>query len=115
MLKRERQKFTKKDAQTIVEYSIMIGLVVLIMFAMNPMIKRVTQTMIRTVSDQIGSQQNAEQLFNAGGFTMGTNIATSAIQDKTIREFLGTTNYIYSDAVFTGQSVLSNLGFQEDQ
>jgi len=68
------QEFTKHNcrrnqkAQIFLEYLLVIGAVVMIMFAMSMLIKRGTQGMIKVVADQIGDQINAEQNFDDGGF-----------------------------------------------
>jgi hypothetical protein len=108
-----RQRFKNdQKAQSILEYTIVIGAIVLIMFAMSAMIKRGTQGMIKVVADQLGNQQNSDQPFETGGAHLENSYAsTRAITDKTRSEFLGDIDYIYQDSVFTRENTTISLGF----
>ena len=56
-----------RKGQSILEYTIVLGVIVIVMSAMGPMIKRGTQSLIKVVADQVGAQQNAEQKFDESG------------------------------------------------
>ena len=89
-----------KSAQTLLEYSIILGVIVVIFITLNTMIKRSVQGMIKTAADQIGTQENAEQEFNSQvGFLQGSYLKVDAITNKKVREGRdpGLTDYYYDD------------------
>ena len=43
-----------RKGQSILEYTIVLGVIVIVMSAMGPMIKRGTQSLIKVVADQVG-------------------------------------------------------------
>jgi uncharacterized protein (UPF0333 family) len=96
------------------EYTIVIGVIVLIIMAMGPMIKRVTQAMIKVVADQVGNQEASEQTFDEDGHMDNAYISTRASADKIRTEISSVTNYIYADNTVTNSRQLTNLGFTEE-
>jgi uncharacterized protein (UPF0333 family) len=102
------------NAQSLLEYVIVVGAVVLIMFAMGPMLKRGTQSLIKIVADQIGSQRNADQSFDEGGHMESMYFTTRGSQDKETVDLLGNITYIYDDVIMTTTSTVTNLGFTEE-
>ena len=50
-----------KSGQTIVEYTFLIGIVIAIVVAMSPMVKRSSQAMVKVVADEVGLQRESEQ------------------------------------------------------
>ena len=114
MLKRNAK--TDQNAQTIIEYSIVLSLVVVIIFSMTPVVKRSTQGMIKFVADLVGVQQNGDQLFGANtGELEESYIATRTRLDTVRRELVGTINYVYGDVTLTSSNALINLGFTETE
>ena len=105
--------FTNKKAQSILEYTILLGAIVAIMFAMGPMLKRGTQSLIKVVADQVGIQQNAEQKFDKTGHLESSYTATRSSTDKQTQDFVGTTIYSFNDVADTTSNALINLGFTE--
>ena len=59
-----RSEKSNNQAQIFLEYTIISGIVIMILLSMNTMIKRGIQGMVKSVADQIGLQINAEQNFN---------------------------------------------------
>ena len=100
--------------QILLEYIIVIGIVVLVLFAMSTMIKRGTQGMIKVVADQIGNQVNAEQDFENSGYLSSSYSSTRAETLKTKTDFLGNITYSFGDLVATNSEVVINLGFTEN-
>src|SRR3989338_416546 len=100
-----------KKGQSILEYTVLLGVIVLVMFGMGPMLKRGVQSLIKFVADQVGVQQNAEQKFDESGHLESTYISTRSTTDKRTR---GTANYMFSDSVETTSDALINLGFTEE-
>ena len=107
--------FSLKKGQTILEYTILLGVIVLIMFAMGPMIKRGTQSLIKVVADQVGTQQNAEQSFDDRGHLESSYTSARGSADKQTMDLLGTTTYVFDDTTDTASNALINLGFTEEQ
>ncbi len=105
---------TNQHAQSLLEYVIVVGAVVLILFAMGPMLKRGTQSLIRIVADQIGTQRNADQRFDERGYMESMYVTTRTSQDKQMVEWLGNITYIYDDVTTTTTSTVTNLGFTEE-
>ena len=105
-------------AQSLIEYSIVIGIISVILVAMTPFLKRPYQGMIKTVADQIGIQKAADQGFNQqerGGYLKESYIQTSAVSDKTTNHIIGNTIYIYGGSTRTESSTVSDLGFTNTQ
>ncbi len=111
MFKRKKQR-----AQTILEYTIVIGLIVVIMIAMGPYLQRTIQGSIRLTADQIGFQENADQDFSVG-YLERSFATTRTVSNKTTNEGQhgerGTTEYLYDDATNTTSNAQVNLGFIE--
>ncbi len=96
------------------EYTLILGILALVMFGMGPMFKRGIQSLIKLVADQVGVQRNAEQKFDESGHMESTYISTRSTTRKRTRDVLGTTNYIFSDEAETISNALINLGFTEE-
>ncbi len=104
---------SKNKGQALVEFTIVLGLVVAVIFAVSPMIRRTLQSMIKTTADQIGVQQDAEQVAYEDindGFFIGSNVITDVSSDKTEDDVLGVITYGYDDAITTNSIAEINLG-----
>ncbi len=112
MLRRRVSK--EKKAQTIIEYTMILGVIAMILFAMNTMVKRGIQGMIKVVADQVGNQESAEQRFDDTGHMETSSAHIRADLDKVTGEFGGVTTYIYGDVTETGSTTVTNLGFTEE-
>lgn len=111
-----RRPSSGEKAQIFLEYTIVIGVIILAMFAMSKMLQRGTQGMIKVVSDQVGIQENSEQTFDeGGGFLESAYTSTRSNIDKTKQEFLGSTSYIFGDSTLTESNALINLGFTNEE
>jgi len=109
MLRRSWNK--NNQAQIFLEYAIITSVVLVVLITMNTLIKRSIQGMIKSVADQVGLQMNAEQRFDDSGHLERQYTSTRSALDKTTRDFLGVTNYIYADVTWTNSSSFINLGF----
>jgi len=110
-----RRRFNHaQKAQMLVEYTIILTSIILILIAMNTFLKRGIQGMIKVATDQIGTQENAEQRFDESGHMEAFYSTTRADTSKTVREFVGDTNYIYSDIILTRKNTATNLGFTNE-
>lgn len=108
------KKINKSYGQSLIEFSLVAGFVILAIMAMNPMIKRMSQSMTKTVADQIGVQQNAEQGTYTDidrGYLVGTNIVVDSQIDKFTDDVNGTIIYTYDDQIRTNRIAETNLGF----
>ena len=102
----------QKKAQTIVEYTLIVGVLVGLLVAMTPLMRRGIQGMVKTVADQVGNQQNAEQIGGDSGHLDDAHTTVHFDQERRVREYLGTTTYDYvTDRTETQSVVFSNLGF----
>lgn len=104
-------------AQTLTEYSMVLGIIVLVTTAMVPMIKRSAQSMIKLTADQIGIQENGEQRAFISNETQGylesANSAMKISADKTTRDFLGKQSYTSGDVTFSSTNSVTVIGFSE--
>lgn len=108
--------FKKRNnrGQVFLEYTLILGILVLVIFGMGPMIKRGVQGLIKFTADQVGVQRNAEQKFDEAGHLESTYISTRSTALKRTRDVIGTTEYTFSDSVETTSDALINLGFTEE-
>ena len=104
-----------KKGQSILEYTIVLGVIVIIMFTMGPMLKRGTQSLIKLVADQVGVQNNADQRFDESGHLEASYAATRGSMDKQTLDFVGSTTYVFNDLTSTQSNALINLGFTEQR
>lgn len=100
-----------QTAQIFLEYVLVVGAVVMVLFAMSTLIKRGAQGMIKVVADQIGNQVNAEQDFASGAFLRKSYSSTRATTSKIKTELLGQTTYTYADVISTTSNASINMGF----
>lgn len=100
-------------AQSMLEYVTLIAVAVSVLIAMSAYIKRGAQGMIRTVADQVGDEQNAEQKFDDTGHLINAITVTRSTTDKETVERVGIVNYIFSDITQTLSTSTVNAGFQE--
>ena len=102
-------------AQNLIEYTVVLGVVVTIFIVMNPFIVRSIQTMIKATADQIGTQQNAEQIFNEErGYLVSSYLSMNSKANQTRKDFLGETEYLVNETTTTGKKDDTNLGFKEN-
>ena len=117
----------RSPGQTFIEYTIMVGVLVTVLVAMTPMIRRGIQAMVKITADQLGSQQNSEQIGGASQqnsqeaeassrFGRLINSITSAQVTTNVlkREFSGQTSMDYmgnGEQVRTKTKVYLNQGF----
>jgi len=79
------------------------------------MLKRSSQSFIRFAADQIGVQNESDQVFNDEqlGHLESSYIATRAKTDKERRELDGFVDYIFQDEVRIISNAETNLGTRE--
>ena len=115
--------FTRR-AQTILEYTIIVGIVTVVLYYMGTGIKRGFQSMIKVTADQVGNQQNSDQDFNdtAQGYMVASNTATQENNDKQVMELgsgapgnaMYVQNIVYNQTTDTQTNTVTNGGFTQN-
>lgn len=111
-----RTRLSQSLGQTVLEYSIFLGIVAVVAVTMAPMLRRSVQSVIKTTTDQIGHQEDAEQNFGTGsGHLINQTVNSQASSTKEMRQHSGyEVQYIYNDVVESVIKTESNLGFTEE-
>ena len=97
--------------QTYLEYVLIVTVLLGVLIAMGPMIKRVLQGMILVASDQVGSQINADQSPDQRGTMVQSFIRQKSMTSKTEGDY---GNYVYNDNILQRMNQVSDLGFSEE-
>ena len=106
----------QNSAQSILEYSLLLGMVVVVLITMSPGVKRSIQSMVKLTADQIGTQQNAEQIVTPeSGYLISSTALIQSISNKQVSETFGDITYNLDDRTVTNETTGTSLGFQEDQ
>lgn len=114
------RKFISGAGQTLVEYLALLFIIIAVFTVMGPLIKRVSQGMIKIVSDEVGVQANADQSYNADyglsakpAYLIETRIQSQTDHSERTIELYGVTarSYTYND--LTQTNTLSDAGFSE--
>ncbi len=73
-----------RRGQTILEYTMIVGIVTVVLYYMGTGIKRGVQSLVKVTADQVGNQQNADQDFNdtQQGYMVASNTETQEINNK---------------------------------
>jgi len=97
-----------RRAQSILEYTMLIGILTVVLMYMGTAIRRGVQSLVKVTADQIGNQQNADQDFNdtQQGFMLATNDAEQVINNKQTTEI----GYIPASGI---PVYLSNTSFND--
>lgn len=99
-------------AQSVLEYTIVLGLVAIIFVAIAPLFKRGVQSVVRLTADQIQGQANADQNPNSpGGYLVGQYSASQALSNTSTEELFGVTRYTRGDSEVSTTNSTVNLGF----
>jgi hypothetical protein len=110
------RKIFNNFGQSVVEYSLIIGIVIAVLMVLSPMVKRSTQAMVKIVADEVGIQQNAEQNSEAG--LVRSEIKTDMDQQRRREEWrAGTVHSVqatYEDQTITNTLTESNLGTRDN-
>jgi len=116
------RKHTGVLGQSVVEYSLLIGIVISVAIVFSPMAKRVTQGMVKLVADEVGIQNAAEgvqanvQQIERGRL-LSTDITVDMDQEQVKSQWRsGTTHSVqtnYRDATTTETLSESDLGTRD--
>ena len=119
-------KMFSRRGQSILEYTIIVGIITVVLYYMGTGIKRGVQSLVKVTADQVGNQQNSDQDFTdtQQGYMEGSNSVTNQSNNKQITE-LGyipaSGNAVYTSSIFVNESAdtltntITNAGFTPDQ
>ena len=114
MIKSKKLRLFCQDAQTIIEYTMLFGIVASLLIAMTPLLRQGIQGMVKGVADQVGLQQNADQQGGSGGYLVNYLAETSINQEKNVGERLGAVTYNFiTDETSTKSETFSLIGVRD--
>jgi hypothetical protein len=100
--------------QTLAEYVIILGVVVAALYVMGPSLKRGVQSVVKTTADQLASQKQADQDFSREGSHLSESTTNSKINNqKTVKEYIYTTNIEVNDTSDTTTTSKTDMGFSK--
>jgi Flp pilus assembly pilin Flp len=107
--------------QTILEYTIIVGIVAVVLYYMATGIKRGVQSLVKITADQVGPQQNADQDFSGlQGFVQTSNTSTQQSKNTQLAEIgyipssgnaIYVANKAYQESSYTAVNSITNGGF----
>jgi len=102
-----------RRGQTILEYTMIVGIATLVLYYMGTGFKRGVQSMVKITADQVGNQANSDQDYNdaIAGHMAFSSTVTNDVHNKlvSVQNNLITTND--SDTTSTLANVYTNGGF----
>jgi hypothetical protein len=112
--------------QSILEYTMIVGILTIVLFYMGTGIKRGVQSLVKITADQIGNQQNSDQDFNdtQSGYMEASNSSQQEVKNKQVAELgyipvSGNAAYVasmaYNDYSDTITNSITNGGFNPTQ
>lgn len=72
----------KKKAQSLMEYTILISIITLVVSALTPMLRRSSQSLMKTGADQIADQITGEQDFESSGYMINSQVDSKTTANK---------------------------------
>jgi hypothetical protein len=113
-----------RRGQTILEYTIIVGIVTMVIFYMGTGIKRGFQSLVKVTADQVGNQQNADQDFTdqRQGYMIGSNSMTDESNNKQTAQLgyipasgnaVEITNIFVNESTDTTTNTATNAGFTQ--
>ena len=115
----------QRRGQTILEYTILIGIITVVLYYMGTGIKRGVQSLLKVTADQVGNQQNADQDFTdvQQGYMVASNSQTQETRNKQVSESgyipnteipSYVTNTNFNETMNSMTNTVTNAGFIED-
>ncbi len=113
-----------RRGQSIVEYTMIVGILTVVLYYMGTGIKRGVQSLVKVTADQVGNQANSDQDFNdmQTGYMIGSNAETEEGVNRQTTE-LGyitntgsnfyTMNTSFNEYTDTITNTVSNGGFTQ--
>ena len=115
----DRHRFHTDDhrlfetAQSILEYTLIVGIVAVVLVALTPYLKRSIQSVVKTTADQMGIQSQSEQVVSDRSTYLAESF--SARRDTIDEEYIEVVNAakmtIYDDTFETSANATTSLGF----
>ena len=113
-----------RRGQSMIEYTIIVGIVTVVLYYMGTGIKRGVQSMVKATADQVGNQQNADQDFvdTSQGYMQASNTTVLDSNGKMTTEtgFIPVSgqavylqNTAYNEATYTLSNTITNGGFSQ--
>jgi len=111
-----------RRGQSILEYTIIVGIVTVVLYYMGTGIKRGVQSLVKVTADQVGNQQSADQDFNdtQQGYMQAFNSVTNESRNKQVTEIgyipvsgnpAYVTNISVNESTDTETNTITNGGF----
>lgn len=77
-----------RRGQSIIEYTMIVGILTMVLYYMGTSIKRGVQSLVKVAADQVGNQQNSDQDFNSSlqGYMVNSADSGQAATNKQITE-----------------------------
>ncbi len=117
-----------KKGQTILEYMILLGIVVLAIFYMGPAFKRGLQSLIKVTADQIGNQSQADQVVKRGyneqtnevivpddgeddAFLAEAHSSSKVTGNKLMRDYIYATTVEVNETTDSASKSITDMGF----
>ena len=98
--------------QSIVEYIMILGIVVIALYAMGPYMKRGVQSIIKGTADQLAFQKNADQDFSPDSSHLESSVTlTNTDNEDSVQSLNGMTNKVFNDSTTTLTNTITNMGF----
>jgi len=113
-----------RHGQSILEYTIIVGIVTVVLYYMGTGIKRGVQSMVKVTADQVGNQQNSDQDFNDSqqGYMVSSNSVMNESNNKQKTEIgyivaNGDAPYLqntsFNESTYTMDNTITNGGFTQ--
>lgn len=100
-------------AQTFIEYTLLLGIVVMVYLAISPLIRRTSQGLVKLVADQVGNQLNADQGGGESGHLITAQTKTRVDQKKSQTADLDVLTIEMSEQTQTRTEQVMNTGLTE--
>jgi hypothetical protein len=111
-----------RRGQSILEYTIIVGIVTVVLYYMGTSIKRGVQSLIKVTADQVGTQSNGDQEFNdtKEGYMVASNTQVQEDKGKEVTQTgyipvsgiaVELTNTSYQESTDTQTNTITNGGF----
>ena len=112
MNRRRYEKFCA--GQSLLDYVLLIGIVSMVLFSMNNLIRRSIQAVVKGAADHIGNQEEAEQDFEGrGGYLVSSFTDSRSSSSKSTDDYSSTVFTFSNGTTDTVTNSLTNLGLVE--
>lgn len=99
------------NGQTVLEYLLLIGIIMMALIYMGTDVKRGFQSVIKVTADQIGNQANSDQDFNSTqGYLINSWSGMIQNHQQTLHEHNGIVSTFINDVTQSGTASYTNQG-----